>query len=92
MWGCMPPHFEERFGQLLGVVGPGHHEAREGQGRPLRWSYEPRLDDATFFGSEETYDLAGFKELCDLIVANRRSDEPADVAGKVYTSVLLRRD
>ncbi|MGQ5427004.1 nucleotide sugar dehydrogenase [Thermophilibacter sp. ZX-H3] len=54
--------------------------------------YEPTLDDATFFGSEVTHDLAAFKERCDLIVANRWSDELSDVAGKVYTRDLFRRD
>ena len=54
--------------------------------------YEPTLDDATFFGSEVTHDLAAFKSRCDLIVANRWSDELADVAGKVYTRDLFRRD
>lgn len=53
---------------------------------------EPTLADPTFFGSEVTHDLAAFKERCDLIVANRWSDELADVAGKVYTRDLFRRD
>ena len=54
--------------------------------------YEPTLDDPAFFGSEVTHDLAAFKGRCDLIVANRWSDELADVAGKVYTRDLFRRD
>ena len=54
--------------------------------------YEPTLGDATFFGSEVTHDLGAFKSRCDLIVANRWSDELADVAGKVYTRDLFRRD
>ncbi len=54
--------------------------------------YEPTLDDAEFFGSEVTHDLVDFKRRCDVIVANRWSDELADVAGKVYTRDLFRRD
>lgn len=54
--------------------------------------YEPMLADPTFFGSEVTHDLAAFKGRCDLIVANRWNEELADVAGKVYTRDLFRRD
>ena len=54
--------------------------------------YEPTLDAPEFFGSEVTGDLGGFKSRCDLIVANRWSEELADVAGKVYTRDLFRRD
>lgn len=54
--------------------------------------YEPTLGDATFFGSEVTRDIVAFKERCDLIIANRWSDELSDVAEKVYTRDLFRRD
>ena len=62
----------------------------KGKGVPVV-VYEPMLDDPTFFGSEVTHDLAAFKGCCDLIVANRWSDELADVAGKVYTTDLFHR-
>ena len=54
--------------------------------------YEPTLDEPEFFGSEVTHDLAAFKAKCDVIVANRWSDDLADVAGKVYTRDLFKRD
>ena len=54
--------------------------------------YEPTPDPPEFFGSEVTHDLEDFKAGCDVIVANRWSDELADVADKVYTRDLFKRD
>ena len=54
--------------------------------------YEPTLDAPEFFGSEVTHDLEAFKAGCDVILANRWSDELADVADKVYTRDLFKRD
>ena len=54
--------------------------------------YEPTLDAPEFFGSEVTHDLEAFKAGCDVIVANLLSDELADVADKVYTRDLFKRD
>ena len=54
--------------------------------------YEPTLDAPEFFGSEVTHDLEAFKAGYDVIVANRWSDELADVADKVYTRNLFKRD
>lgn len=54
--------------------------------------YEPTLEASEFFGSEVTHDLDAFKAGCDVIVANRWSDELADVKDKVYTRDLFKRD
>ena len=54
--------------------------------------YEPTLDAPDFFGSEVTHDLDKFKAECDVIVANRWSDDLSDVADKVYTRDLFKRD
>ena len=54
--------------------------------------YESTLDEPEFFGSEVTHDLSKFKAECDMIVANRWSDDLADVADRVYTRDLFKRD
>lgn len=54
--------------------------------------YEPTLDAPEYFGSEVTHDLEAFKAGCDVIVANRWSDELADVTDKVYTRNLFKLD
>ena len=54
--------------------------------------YEPTLDAPEFFGSEVTHDLDKFKAQHDVIVANRWSDDLADVADKAYSRDLFKRD
>ena len=53
--------------------------------------YEPTLDTPEFFGSKVTHDLESFKQECDVIVANRWSDELAGVVDKAYTRDLFKR-
>ncbi len=54
--------------------------------------YEPTLDAPEFYGSEVTHDLERFKAECDVIIANRWNEDLADVADKVYTRDLFKRD
>ena len=54
--------------------------------------YEPALEEDEFYRSPVIRDLGAFKAQCDLIVANRVTDDLVDVRDKVFTRDLFGSD
>ncbi len=54
--------------------------------------YEPSLKEEHFFRSKVIRDLDAFKKMSDVIIANRMTDELADVEEKIYTRDIYGRD
>lgn len=54
--------------------------------------YEPVLKEDNFFNSKVIKEIDEFKEVCDVIVSNRLSQDLFDVEEKVYTRDLFGRD
>jgi UDPglucose 6-dehydrogenase len=54
--------------------------------------YEPAFSEPLFFNSKVIKDLAQFKHMADVIVANRLTEEINDVADKTYSRDLFGKD
>ena len=47
--------------------------------------YEPELYESSFYGSRVTHDLGELKSSCDLVIANRITEEIHDIRDRVFT-------
>ena len=55
--------------------------------------YEPSLEDEEMFCDLKVIkSIDEFKNMCDVIIANRFDEQLSDVEEKVYTRDLFRRD
>jgi UDPglucose 6-dehydrogenase len=51
--------------------------------------FEPELDSSEYFGSKVISDLNDFKQICDVIIANREAECLKDVDAKCFTRDLF---
>lgn len=54
--------------------------------------YEPLISDSVYEGMQVVDSLDVFKQKCDLVVANRYSEEIEDISEKVYTRDLFSKN
>ena len=54
--------------------------------------YEPVLEEETFFRSRVIKDINEFKNISDVIITNRRTEELEDVRDKIYTRDIFGGD
>lgn len=76
-----------RYGDILLV----HEFLKEAKGVGIV-IYEPTFKEETFFNSKIVRDIDEFKQVADVIIANRYHSELEDVMEKVYTRDLYFRD
>ncbi len=87
----MPPRDEDGLGNFRASSVLGIMKRIKDKGMSAM-VYEPALDELGFFGSEVMHNFVAFKARCDVIMANRWSDELADMAVKVYMRDLFKKD
>ncbi|WP_028634721.1 nucleotide sugar dehydrogenase [Pseudomonas parafulva] len=54
--------------------------------------YEPALEEDNFFNSKIIKSLDEFKQICDIVISNRLTEEILDIREKVYTRDLFGKD
>lgn len=54
--------------------------------------YEPSISESTFFNSKVLTDIDAFKQVSDIIIANRVDQSLSDVESKIYTRDLFGQD
>ena len=54
--------------------------------------FEPTMKEDTFFNSKVIRDIDEFKNISDVIIANRISQDLEEVSNKVYTRDIFGRD
>ena len=54
--------------------------------------YEPVFEEDEFYNSKVIKDLEEFKQISDVIIANRRNEDLVDLFDKVYTRDLYQEN
>lgn len=54
--------------------------------------YEPLIEESKYLGVDVCSDLGQFKNMSDLVIANRQDSELEDIQYKVYTRDIFKID